>query len=211
MRWQSASPGLIAAVLLIFRTMAGAQNNYVEPASKVPFPKEASFRFEGREYRLKITGAAAQKQTRGETERNVWTIAHYMENRPAGAPPAVFQSILESAEAKQIVINFNSGQDAGKFSRRLERFLQRSATPAELQKVQKSMQAFLGFFETKAFAVNDRFTTRWLPGGKIVVAMPGEQDKTLTDPAFAALYWKVWLGDFSPVDRTKLVSLAASQ
>ncbi len=200
---------LVISIFCFSVTVVSAQKNFVEPGSKKSFPKEVSFSYEGKDYTLTATGATELKRTREDKSQSLFTLAHYIQNPPAGSTLNVYDAILKSNSAKQIIMNFSDDIEAEKFGRIFARWFQRVGTTAELQKVKRSYDTLI---ETLSGAIkeNEQYTFRWLPPGKLIVAVPGKPEKVINDAAFAQLFWKVWLGDLSPLKRLDLVRLIAS-
>jgi hypothetical protein len=190
-------------------TKVSSQDNFIEPGSKKSFPKVVSFSYEGKDYTLKASGASELKRSREDKSQSLFTLAHYLQTPPASSSLNVFDAILKSNDAKQIVVSFNGDLVAEKFSRLLARWFQRVGTTAELQKVKPSYDAMVGAL-SGAIKENEQYTFRWLPPGKLVVLIPGKPNKVINDPAFCQLFWKLWLGELSPLKRVDLVRLLSS-
>ncbi len=191
-------------------THVHAQGKSTEATLGQAFPQQISFSYEGKDYLLKKTGASELKHVRGDRSRSILTLTHYMQNPPAGTGVSAIESILKSSAAKQLIMQIKKDFDVGKFSARLDMFFNQAISQAELQKVQQNYKVLLAYF-SDAVNEDDEFVVRWLPDGKLIISTSGRQDKVINDSALALVFWKVWLGELSPVNRTELVSLLTSR
>ncbi|MDZ7367450.1 MAG: chalcone isomerase family protein [candidate division KSB1 bacterium] len=200
---------LVISIFCFSATLVSAQKTFVEPGSKKSFPAEVSFSFDGTDYTLIATGASELKRTREDKSQSLFTLAHYIQTPPTGSALTIYDAILKSNSAKQVTMSFNDDIEAEKFGRIFARWFQRVGTTAELQKVKKSYDTLIEAI-SGAIKENDQYTFRWLSPGKLIVAVPGKPVKVINDAAFAQLFWKVWLGELSPLKRVDLVRLITS-
>lgn len=200
---------VFAALGFFFCANAAAQETFMEPSSMKTFPKQVRFEYEGKTYALKATGAAEQKQTRGERTRRQFTLAHYMETPPASDALNPAAEIEKDKGAKQFTLNFSEGFSLERFVRRLERDRQNYPNAKAAAKLEKSLAEFVACLGN-APRPDEQCFVRWLPDGKTQVVFFGQEPKLIVDPAFAPFFWRVWFGDDSSVSAYDLVSLLTS-
>ncbi|MBA2491330.1 MAG: chalcone isomerase family protein [Gammaproteobacteria bacterium] len=112
--------------------------------------------------------------------------------------------------AKQVTLAFARELDAEQVRDGfMESFIQH-ASPEEIRATQAALQAFLRAVH-KDVVEGERFTVRWLPGGRLISMYQGEVVSEIPNPTFARVCWSVWFGDASIVDREQLIALRVLQ
>ena len=88
--------------------------------------------------------------------------------------------------------------------------LKENASVNDLKAVQPIIDQFIGYF-SKDVKENDQFILRWLPGGKVIAIIQGEEKPAITNEVFARALWSIWFGKDAVVDRDDLVERIVSE
>jgi len=187
--------------------MAGAvvaQEMVTEPSTGKKFPAVQSFSAGGKEYAMQLTGVAVRKKL----VFKVYGMAHHMENPISGTRAGVIKDVLTDGKAKQITMEFVRDVDVASIQKAYREGFAENASKQELPQIQGLIEKFVGNF-TSGVKENDVFILRWLPGGRIIPVIKGEEKETITDPVFARVLWTIWFGDESIVDPDDLVARVA--
>lgn len=167
------------------------------------FPNEVSFEYQGKPFKLQITGEA----TRKKFFVSVYSVAHYLqEGAPMASGANKIQTILDEDTAKQLTFKWVRTVEAAKVKEGYDESFKKTLSPFEYAQLQNEITHFLSYFNQEV-KKGDEQVLRWLPGGSIEVIIKGNKVGTISNPAFAKALWSIWFGDKSVVDREKLVSL----
>ena len=83
------------------------------------------------------------------------------------------------------------------------------ASAAELAATEAVLQRFLAAIATDVDK-QDRFTLRWLPGGRLQAVYDDNVALELQDATFARVLWSIWFGPNAVVDADRLLGTAAT-
>ncbi len=189
---------LVSSFLLACVTFA--QEMVTEPSTEKKFPAVQSFSAGGKDYTVQLTGVAVRKKVIFK----VYGMAHYMENPAGGTRAGMIKEVLSDGKAKQITMIFVRDVDVESIQKAYRDGFKENAAKDEYPQIQGLIEKFVGNF-TVAVKENDVFILRWLPGGKIVPVIKGEEKEPITSPVFAKVLWTIWFGDESIVDPDDLV------
>ena len=170
------------------------------------FPASVSLVYDGTPYQLAITGLAV----RTKFFLNVYCLAHYMDDPPAGTTGAVLSAIMSDSHAKQVTMHFVRDVSAERIQRALLKGFRRNATEAELEAIQPLVERFAHAIH-RDVKENDRFIIRWLPGGRTSSVFEGREVTNITNIVFAKVLWSIWFGEHSVVNRDQLVRFLVAE
>ena len=195
-------PGsIVLPSLLLASFIAVGQETVQEPSTGKSFPVSVTFSSGGKDFTLSLTGVAVRKKL----VFKVYGMGHYMQDPPQGNGDAAFNEILTDGKAKQITMVFVRDVDAATVQKAYQDGFEENSTKEELAAIQPFIEKFLTSF-TGGVKENDTFLLRWLPGGRVSLVVQGEEKPAVTNPTFARVLWKFWLGEDSVVDRDDLVA-----
>jgi len=198
--------GAWAALALCAVLAAGpaAAQETVEEAGK-HFPVTVSLDVGGETQMLALTGTAVRKKF----VVKVYAIAHYMAAGPFASEEAALAAALEDGPARQLTLDFNRGVGADKIQGAFREGFEKNATAEEAGNIQAAVEQFVGYFASDV-AENEQYVLRRLPDGTVLTTVAGEEKPAITNPDFARVLWRIWLGEKAIVDRKKLVRRAVA-
>ncbi|MDI6767423.1 MAG: chalcone isomerase family protein [Bacteroidota bacterium] len=186
---------------IMFQFLCLAQQTVKESSTGKFFPTEITFKQDGNNYILKLTGLAVRKKLFFK----VYGIAHYIQDAANYRTESeAFRAILIDGKAKQITMDFARDADAVKIKEAYTDGFKQHATGEEMKIIQPLVNKFVSYF-SKDVKENEQFILRWLPGGSVVAILHGEEKQVITNGIFARVLWSIWFGEDSIVDRNKLV------
>ncbi len=172
-----------------------------EPGTKIEFPVIASFRYQGAEHVLRLTGAALRRKFFFK----IYAMAHYMEDGKEKSSAEALHAVLTDGKAKQIVIEYVRFFGGDKMRDTLREGFQKNTTPAEYREIRPVADPFCDYFGDKAIRNHDRAVLRWLAGGTVVAIFNGKEIATIRNRVFARALWSIWFGDQPVVNRERLI------
>lgn len=196
--------------------LARAQNEtFTEAKSGKTFPQKIVFAFEGKEVTLLATGAIQAvkeskkaKESGGENPR--YTMAHYLEAASRDSAQTLYDMILAKPVVKQMIFVYDFSVDAEQSRKIYARFFSKALSPAELEQNKSAIDDFLNAMSVE-LAAQQSLSLRWLPDNRMVIIRPDATEKILAPSPLAALFWKSWFGETSPLDRAGLVERLAAR
>jgi hypothetical protein len=194
------SLALLAGCIVLSAQVAFTQDMVKEPSTGKMFPAVVKVTHEGKEITLNLTGVAVRKKV----VFKVYGLAHYMQDPPNTNEDDAYKAVLADGKAKQLTLDFARNVDPESIKNAYRDGFKENAKPEELKKIQPLIDQLLGYF-TAEVKENQKFTLRWLPGGVVLVNVAGEEKPALKDATFARVFWSIWFGEDSIVDREDLV------
>jgi hypothetical protein len=197
-----------AVPLLAFALVGGlAQADEVvdEPRPSLEFPTEVAVTLGETPTRLALTGT----DVRRKYFVDVYWVAHYMENPPAGSESSIINTVLTDGSVKQITLQFARDVKAKRLKRGVREDLERNATDAELGEIEPIVERFVD--AVKDAQTDDRFVLRWLPGGRILATYHDDVVFDATNLTFARVLWSIWFGEKAIVEPEALVRLVSTE
>jgi hypothetical protein len=191
---------VLAGCIVLFCQFGFAQDMVKEPSTGKMFPATVKVTHEGKDYTLKLTGVAVRKKV----VFKVYGLAHYMQDPVNTNEEGAYKAALTDGKAKQLTLDFARDVDAQSIKNAYRDGFKENATAEELKKIQPMIDQLLGYFTTEV-KENQKFVLRWLPDGIVLVNVAGEEKPPLKDATFARVFWSIWLGEDSIVDREDLV------
>lgn len=176
----------------------------VEDQTGAAFPAKVVIEDAGTRRQLSATGLAVRRKLIFD----IYSMAHYLEDGPPGPRPEVLHDILSDSRAKQIILEFNRDLRAEQVRDGLTDSYAKAASPEVLRETQPLLQRFLQSIH-KNVTKNERFTVRWLPGGRLQGVYDGQVVASVANPTFARTFWSMWFGDHPIVDRDALIRMRA--
>lgn len=182
-------------------TLAVHAEDFTESSTGQSFPKEVSFNYEGKEYKLQATGAALRKKLIVK----VYAVAHYLQDGAAKSGD-INEAILSDQNAKQLTMKWLRAGSVEQIKSGYESSFSSTLSESEYAALKPDIEKFIAFFNEPAVQ-GDEQILRWIPGGTIEVTLKGKVVGTIKNPAFAKALWNLWFGTKSVVNRDNLVNL----
>jgi hypothetical protein len=179
-----------------------AEETITDSSTKLSFPKEVSFDYEGKSYKLEATGVA----TRKKLIIKVYSIAHYLQQEALKSGDDKMQAIMSDDFAKQFTMKWVRDVTSSQQRDGFQESLHKVFTKEQYVQLEKEISTFLNFFSQNA-QKGDEYVIRWIPGGHIEVDLNGKKAGIITHKAFAEGVWNIWFGNTGVVNKNDLISL----
>ena len=175
----------LAALALLVGVGAVAAQDFQEPRSKVAFAIDNGD--------LTLLGTGLRVKKIAFLKFKAYATGFYVDATaedlaPFKGKPATdeLRKVLQTGDfKKEVVLHFLRDLDAKKIQDAMRDALEKGTDP-------KVLDQFISYFpEVK---VGERCTLRWVPGGTIETVMVGEEKPPITDPAFAAKLYGLYVG-----------------
>lgn len=204
--------GAVICACLLSRPVWSQEDSFTEPKSGKTFPNKIAFSVDGKEITLAATGATqfvkeSKKAIEGK-ESTQYTMAHYMEAATKEAGQTWYSVILEKPLTKQMVFSYDADITSESLKKVYMRFFSKVVPPTELEQNKAAVEEFLSAMNVPISA-KQQFAFRWLSDNRMVLILPGAQEKSLSASPLASWFWKSWFSDVSPLDRASLVEKIA--
>ncbi len=204
--------GAVMCAWLLTSPVWSQEDSFTEPKSGITFPNKIVFSIDGKEITLAATGATqfvkeGKKATEGK-ESTQYALAHYMEVATKEAEQTWYSLILEKPLAKQMVFSYDADITSESLKKIYTRFFSKVVPPVELEQNKAAIDEFLSAMNVP-IAAKQQFAFRWLSDNRMVLVLPGGQEKVLSASPLASWFWKSWFSDASPLDRASLVEKIA--
>lgn len=169
----------------------------VDQSTRVSFPEEVSFDYQGKKYQLEATGVA----TRKKLFIKVYSVASYIEDPSKLKGADLFANIIDSNAAKELLIIWVRSVDQKRVQDGYRESLSKVIPAGTLK---EETEKYIGFFSN----VNhkDEHVIRWLPDGTVVVLINGQEKGSIKNEAFAKDLLSVWFGPNSVVNKSDLIT-----
>ncbi len=204
-RTRAAAGWSLLLVWVLAWPTAADDGTLVETATGAVFPARVAFTADGADYDLAATGLAVRKIL----FLNIYAIGHYLDVRVAATPEAARQQVLSDAHAKQATLVFARHLRAAQLRDGLRESYEKVASAGELAETEAVLQRFLAAIASDVDR-QDRFTLRWLPGGRLQAVYDDEVALELRDATFARVLWSIWFGPNAVVDADRLLGTATA-
>ncbi|MDP1579736.1 MAG: chalcone isomerase family protein [Candidatus Didemnitutus sp.] len=142
---------------------------------------------------LHLTGESARRTFLVK----VYDISHYAE-------PPLGDDVFAHAGLRRVEMVFALSVGPERLKTEIAKALRDRATPEEWERMQPSLRAFETPI-TAGIGKSDRFVLDWFADGTLVSRFQGRELSRITDDAFAAAMWGLWLGERSLVNRADLL------
>lgn len=174
-----------------------------ERITHTSFPLERVVEHRGYTYNLGATGVS----TASQDYTKVYSVAHYLQNPIKFSRKLLLERIFRNDVVKELVIQWVRSLAGGAFREIFHKSFETTMNKEQLAVAHLSNEKILSFFPN-GVQKGDFHIYRWLAGGEIEFEVNGSVVGTINTPGYAPLFWAVWLGPNSVVNRNQLLSLA---
>lgn len=165
------------------------------------FPKEVSFKYEGKDYNLKATGVA----TRKIFFVKIYSIASYLQENK-GQKGNIIEQIMNPDNAKELIIKWVRDVGGKRVEEGYHEAFEKVLTKEEADTLKDEITEFASYFKD-GVKNGEENVLRWIPGGVVEVDVNGKTVGTIKSEPFAKALWSIWFGSDSVVNRSDLVLL----
>ena len=184
---------------LILMPLSYADNNDENNREKL-FADSIAIEYKEEHHRLFLTGLTVRKKY----FLDIYSMAHYLEQRPEITEGDIYQAILYSQGTKQISMVFMRSLTAEQIQESLTEGLEVNTDEKEFAQILPYVEKFMNAIHNDV-KKNDEFIIRWFPDGTMVSIFQGNEISTIRSEQFARTLWSIWFGKYSVVDRNTLV------
>ncbi len=189
---------IVLSIMLVPATYA--EDGFSETKEDQLFPQNVIIEHNAEQLDLSLTGLTIRKKF----FLKIYSMAHYINQKPGVSGNDIYRNILQNNGAKQISMVFLRALTAEQIQKSLLKGIKVNTNEEEylqiLPQVEKFMQAI--YEDVKR---NDEFIIRWLPDGTLVSIFQGKEISTIKNEQFARTLWLIWFGENSIVDRESLI------
>ena len=185
---------ILKSIILCFSLISSSH------ASNNNFSKNINFTYNNKQLDLSLTG----ETIRQKFFLDIYSMAHYVEQKPTILDNNIYNDILLSSGAKQISMIFLRDLSSDQIQKSLIEGIKLNSTQDEYLIIQPQVKEFMQAIY-KDVEQNDSFIIRWLPDGTLVSVFKGKQVCAIKNALFAKTLWSIWLGDQSIVNREALI------
>jgi hypothetical protein len=168
--------------------------------SELYFPRNVVIEYNSENLELSLTGLTIRKKF----FLNIYSMAHYAEQKPQSSDGGIYSDILESKGAKQISMIFLRSLKAKQIQNSLISGIKLNTSEQEYKQILPQVEEFMHAIHADV-KPNDEFIIRWLPDGTLISLFQGQQINAIRNDKFAKTLWSIWFGEESVVDRKSLV------
>jgi Chalcone isomerase-like len=189
-------------LLLVCWTSVIAADVTIEASRGVYLKKDIAFEYDGSETGMSLTGFTVRKKL----FLKIYSMAHYVEQAPKGIVKSedIYNYILQQGGAKQISMVFLRSLSAEQIRESLISGIKKNTNEDEYVQILPSVEVFMKSI-SEDVEEKDEFVLRWLPNGTIISLFQGKEISSIKDENFARTLWSIWFGDYSVIDRNKLI------
>ena len=185
---------ILKSIILCFSLISSSH------ASNNNFSKNINFTHNNKQLDLSLTGSTIRQKF----FLDIYSMAHYVEQKPTILNNNIYNDILLSSGAKQISMIFLRDLSSDQIQKSLIEGIKLNSTQDEYLKIQPQVKEFMLAIYNDV-EQNDSFIIRWLPDGTLVSVFKGKQVSAIKNALFAKTLWSIWLGDQSIVNREALI------
>ena len=185
---------ILKSIILCFSLISSSH------ASNNNFSKNINFTYNNKQLDLSLTG----ETIRQKFFLDIYSMAHYVEQKPTILDNNIYNDILLSSGAKQISMIFLRDLSSDQIQKSLIEGIKLNSTQDEYLQIQPQVKEFMQAIY-KDVEQNDSFIIRWLSDGTLVSVFKGKQVCAIKNVLFAKTLWSIWLGDQSIVNREALI------
>lgn len=197
---------MLFAASALFAQSNNGEETFTELMSQKEFPVKVRIDVEGQTFELTATGATVMEREGQNLERlSVYVIAHYMGNFKPDPLKDVYEQLIKARVPKQLEFVLLRQSTAKQVQGGIRRLFERAIRNEGLAEgsFQKELEVFSTFF-TRDYDEGDRVIFRWIPEDRFITVLPDGSQKEIRSAEFAELFWRLWFGLMSPVDRGSL-------
>jgi RNase H-fold protein (predicted Holliday junction resolvase) len=181
-------------------TVVHADDRLSEAKAEKQFPQSVVFDYNNEQLKLFLTGLAVRKKF----FMKIYSMAHYIEQKPDASGDEFYQHILQQHGAKQIKMVFLRVLTAEQIQKSLITGFKLNTNKEEYLQIRPQVEKFLRAIDEDV-KQNDEFIIRWLPDGTMLSIFQGEEISSIKNEQFASALWSIWFGNNSVVDRESLI------
>lgn len=169
-------------------------------ASDIKFLKNIHLTHNNNNLELFLTGSTIRQKF----FLDIYSMAHYVEQKPAILDRNIYRNILQHSGTKQISMVFLRKLSSDQIQKALIEGIKLNTTEDEYLQVQPQVKEFMQAIY-KDVNKNDSFIIRWFPDDTLISFFNGKQVSAINNELFAKTLWSIWLSDQSIVNREALI------